>query len=156
DLTSRALPREQSVFLARRVAARADIAASEHEMVLAATARCIHLADYVDEARRIFTGMIESGRRRGVASAVAFACGSRADLESRAGRLAEAAADARESLELLRHHPHWVQPAVVGFLLQVLADRGPPNAGFAALAEHANDVSISRQAAFSAEQLLFG
>jgi DNA-binding CsgD family transcriptional regulator len=155
DFMYRAFPREQSVSVARRIVAKIDRADEDPEFVLGAVAGVFYTAECLDQARCVLGRMIHSGRRRGVASSVAYACALRADLEFRAGRLADAEADAREALELMSEHSHWSLPVAVAHLINSLVDRQPPEAGFVVLADYDIEVPASAPAPVWAVHYLF-
>jgi DNA-binding NarL/FixJ family response regulator len=83
------------------------------------------VADRVDAVRRALDQAVERARRRGSAPGFAFASGWRCWLLSREGALADAEADGRSCAELSLSQG-WivVVPLVLGYLIDVLLDRG--------------------------------
>ena len=79
--------------------------------------------------------LIERGRRGGLVAAVAAACFLRSEIELHSGRLAEAEADARESLAHSREHGLWSLHGAVGHLTHILAERELPAGILAQLPE---------------------
>jgi len=83
------------------------------------------LADRAGPARRALNETVERAQRRGPAPSVAVALGWRCQLLAREGELAEAEADARTCAELsLPQGWFRVAPPVVGYIVEVLIDRG--------------------------------
>jgi DNA-binding CsgD family transcriptional regulator len=83
------------------------------------------LADRVDPARRALDRALDDARRHGSALGFAFASGARCMLLGRQGMLAEAEADARACAELSLPQGWFVMgPVTLGFVLEVLIDRG--------------------------------
>ena len=85
------------------------------------------MTDALDETRAVLDPALDDARRRGAVFTVALGTALRADVELRAGRLAQAESDAREALALSAEHGVMLAlPAALAALVELLLDRGPP------------------------------
>ncbi len=146
DLVVRACPRGEALELARRALAREDLVHPTHEFVPGALVRVLAIADELDEARSAISAFIDAGRRRGAVIDVSYGCVLRAEINWRAGRLADAEADAREALEISLEHAFWSAPGAMAHLASTLIERESPAAALATIAQHADDVSSEKPA----------
>ena len=126
DLHIRAGSRDQALALARRALRLEDLADPGHDAVITTCARVLAQADCIPEAHRAFTMLIEGGQARGAVMAVAVPYALRSEANRRAGRLAEAEADARLALDIATLHGPFAVPAALGQLGETLIEREPP------------------------------
>ena len=126
DLTIRARPRQQALELVERVLKYEDPANPGHAIVPTSAARALAAADHLDEARELYTKVIDGGRSRGAVVDVATGFAMRAEAERWAGRLVEAEADARLGYEMAVEHGIWLVGAALGQLAEVLLERESP------------------------------
>jgi DNA-binding CsgD family transcriptional regulator len=85
----------------------------------------LETADALDRAAGLARSATSEARRRGDLSGFALALTLRADVEARAGDLAEAASHATDALRLASEHGlAWAEPVAIATLLEVLAGQG--------------------------------
>jgi DNA-binding CsgD family transcriptional regulator len=140
ELVVGAHPVDATLRFHRRLAALEEVEHGSDEHVTVMVATGLAVADAVDEARELLTARIDGGRTRGAIAAVASGCAARAGTELRAGRLADAEADAREALTIaVEHDLGGVVPMAVAHLVDALTDRESATAALAVLAEYGLD-----------------
>ena len=84
----------------------------------------LETADDLDRAAELARSAAADTRERGDLSGFALALTLRADVEARAGDLAEAEADATDALQLAAEHGlAWAQPVAIATLLEVMAEQ---------------------------------
>jgi DNA-binding CsgD family transcriptional regulator len=127
----------QILSLAGRVLSHRPLELAEHEETLPILGRCLALCDALDAAGQVLDDLIERSRAAGAVVAVAIGVGMRAECRVRAGTLADAEVDARESIDIAREHdaPLWYGSAVA-ILATVLLEREPPAAVLEMMAAH--------------------
>jgi DNA-binding CsgD family transcriptional regulator len=84
----------------------------------------LETADELDRAAELARSAASDTRERGDLSGFALALTLRADVEARAGDLADAEADATDALRLASEHGlAWAQPVAIATLLEVMAEQ---------------------------------
>jgi DNA-binding CsgD family transcriptional regulator len=125
------------IDLARRALAREDLTRSADERIVLTLGHALAIADYLDEARDASSALIEGGRIRGSVVAATFGYTTRADVEFRAGRLAETEADANQALTLaLEYGLDLIVPGALTHLVDALVERAAPSAALELITSH--------------------
>jgi DNA-binding CsgD family transcriptional regulator len=127
--------RERAVRFARLVVRGEDLSHPSEDHMLVTAARCLGLADHLEEAIAALDAIIDGARARGALGTVSLAAGIRAKMALRAGRLDAAEADAFEALALHPDQGPWLRTALVASLTRVLVERGQPERAVEALRE---------------------
>ena len=132
ELTMAGESAQRAAALARRAIAalRADPILA---VVIGFAARCLTVADCLDEADRILSATVEDARNRQANYRVGPLLAFRSDARFRAGALSDAVADAEAALTAYAHAGRMSVLGATAALVQALAERGGFEAAEAAL-----------------------